>query len=75
MVDPLKAWGTLQAASIEGWARSAQCVLNYWSHCIDMQHRFLQPPHQRCQTQIATGPSLTEKYGKRSHDIDPERDV
>ncbi len=75
MVDPIKAWATLQMGALEGWAKSVGCVLNYWRHCLDLQGRFLREMPRRCQAEIATGPSLTDKYGRRAHDIDPERDV
>lgn len=75
MVDPINAWATLQIGAIEGWAKSVGCTLNYWHHCLDLQQRFLRATCQRCQVEIATGPALTDKYGRRAHDIDPERDV
>lgn len=32
-------------------------------------------PDRRTHDEIAQGATLTEHYGRREHDIDPERDV
>lgn len=75
MVDPYKNLVSMQTAVMEGWVNSARHVFECWRHCLDVQQSFLHDSHRRCSVVISEGPSLTDKYGKRSHDIDPERDV
>jgi hypothetical protein len=75
MTDPFKAVAEMQLAMLQAWANVAQGTCRYLGHCAELQQRFFaQYPH-RSHIDIAQGPSLTEKYGKRAHDIDPERDV
>jgi hypothetical protein len=77
MNDPFKQMLNMQAAMLQGWTKAAQQVLLYWEHMADLQEKLVHTPadKQRNHVEIASGPSLTDKYGKRSHDIDPERDV
>jgi hypothetical protein len=77
MVDPLKNLSEMQTAWFQAWAAATRHSLEMWRHTVDMQHNFLHhaAKHTRGHVEIATGASLTDKYGKRSHDIDPERDV
>ncbi|MGE5504606.1 MAG: hypothetical protein ACM31L_09300 [Actinomycetota bacterium] len=75
MTDPMKAFAEIQLALLQAWANTAQGACRYLQHCAEIQQRFFtQHPH-RTHIEIAKGPSLTEKYGKRAHDIDPEKDV
>lgn len=77
MVDPLKNLSEMQTAWFQAWATATRHSLEMWRHAIDMQNNLLHHAvkHSREHIEIATGASLTDKYGKRSHDIDPERDV
>jgi hypothetical protein len=75
MADPFKNWASVQSAALEGWANSVQHMFSCWQHCFDVQQHFLRESRKRSHVEISDGPSLTDKYGKRSHDIDPERDV
>jgi len=75
MTSPMRAMSTLQNGYLEGCCRVVQLQLGYWRHCFDVQSRFMREPRQRQKVELAQGPSLTDHYGKRAHDIDPERDV
>ncbi|MBC7907359.1 MAG: hypothetical protein H7Y60_11520 [Rhodospirillaceae bacterium] len=77
MADPLKNFSDMQTAWMQAWANSAQHMFQCWQRMFTMQQSFLKhaDSHHRDHVEIACGASLTDKYGKRSHDIDPERDV
>ena len=76
MTDPITAFVTLQSAMIEGWFRSAQAMSSCWRRSCDAQLCMLTAAtHHRWHAESPSGPSLTDKYGRRCHDIDPERDV
>ncbi|MBC7951886.1 MAG: hypothetical protein H7Z12_08745 [Rhodospirillaceae bacterium] len=77
MADPYKNLSAMQTAWMQAWANSAQQMFQCWQHVFNMQQGFLKHAdiHHREHVEIASGASLTDKYGKRSHDIDPERDV
>lgn len=77
MVDPLKNISEMQMAWFQAWASATRHGLEMWQHAINLQHNFLHQAakHHRDHVEIATGASLTDKYGRRAHDIDPERDV
>lgn len=77
MADPYKSFADLQLAMFQAWGAVATGTCEYWRHCLDMQQQFLRhtAAHQRDHVEIASGPSFTDKYGRRCHDIDPERDV
>lgn len=76
MNDPLKNLSSMQMAMVEAWANSTRHMLDAWRHMIELQQRFLRhPDYHRTHVEIDRGPSFTEKYGRRAHDIDPERDV
>ena len=78
MADPFfKAFSELQTAWFKSWLSATQSFGVVVQHMLDMQHKMLRHAvkYQRDHVEIATGPALTDKYGKRAHDIDPERDV
>lgn len=77
MVDPLKHLNEMQAACFRACVAMCRHNLEMWRHMVDLQHKFLHHAveQHRSRVEIATGPSLTDKYGRRAHDIDPERDV
>lgn len=77
MADPYKDLTAMQTAWMQAWANSAQHMFQCWQHVFSMQQSFLKHAeiHHRDHVEIARGASFTDKYGKRSHDIDPERDV
>lgn len=75
--NPYKDIGDLQAAWLSAWTVSAQQVFQCWRHMFELQQSVLKQTaeHQRDHIEIATGASFLDRYGKRSHDIDPEKDV
>ena len=76
MTDPVSAFATLQSAMLEGWFRTAHSMTECWRRSCDAQLFLLNSAgRHRSQAEIPSGPSLTDKYGRRCHDIDPERDV
>lgn len=77
MADPFKAFSEFQTAWFRAWLSAAQSYGAVFGHLLDMQGKMLHhvQKYQRDHVEIATGPALTDKYGKRVHDIDPERDV
>ncbi|MBI5165739.1 MAG: hypothetical protein HY985_17780 [Magnetospirillum sp.] len=78
MADPLKPLSDLQAAMFDAWLNTTRQAFDLWRHGLELQQNFLAKAaeqHHRFHIEIAEGPSLTDKYGKRCHDIDPERDV
>lgn len=77
MADPFNAFTEFQNAWFRAWANYANSFGHVARHMLDLQQKFLHHAvkYQRDHVEIATGASLTDKYGKRAHDIDPERDV
>jgi hypothetical protein len=76
MNDPYKNMVEMQRAMLEGWMNSANQMMQYWKHMIELQERLMrQATFGRDHVEIDDGPSFTGKYGKRRFDIDPERDV
>jgi hypothetical protein len=77
MADPYKDLSELQHAWLQAWANSVQHALECWQHVFDLQQNFVRNAQEqhRNHIEIACGPSFLDKYGKRAHDIDPERDV
>lgn len=75
--DPLKTMVELQRIWLEAWASGSRQVFDVWRHMFDVQQHFLKKAaeHHRRHIEISDGPSFTDKYGKRAHDIDPERDL
>jgi len=76
MSDPYKQMLEMQRAMMEGWMQSANQMMQYWRHLIELQERLMHhATFGRDHIEIDDGPSFTGKYGKRRFDIDPERDV
>lgn len=76
MVDPMKNLNEYQAAWIQAWMAVTRHAVDMWRHMVEMQQTLLvHAARHRDHVEIASGPSFTDKYGKRAHDIDPERDV
>jgi anti-sigma regulatory factor (Ser/Thr protein kinase) len=77
MANPYKDLSSFQAAWMEAWANSVQHAFQCWRHMFELQQNFLQhaEKHHRSHIEIASGASFMDRYGRRSHDIDPERDV
>lgn len=69
--------GEIQYAWLRAASAAAGSGIRAYAHWLDLQSRFLCQAlkYQRSHIEIATGAALTDKYGKRAHDIDPERDV
>jgi hypothetical protein len=76
MTDPFKAWMAYQQVLLDGWSQAARLTWGMWQRCADAQWRLMsaavQPPRR---DQCSTEASFTDCYGRRAHDIDPERDV
>lgn len=76
MDDHYKKMIEMQRAMLDGWANSANQLMQYWRHMIELQEKLLSHvTYGRNHVEIDDGPSFTGKYGKRRFDIDPERDV
>lgn len=77
MANSYKDFSTVHAAWLEMWATSAQHMFQCWRHMFELQQNFLKQAqeHHRSHIEIASGASFLDRYGKRAHDIDPERDV
>lgn len=75
--DPIKTVTDMQRAWMDAWAVQSQAAVTLWTHLLDMQQSFFKhaSAHHRTHVELPDGPSFTDKYGKRAHDIDPERDV
>lgn len=72
-----KDFSGLQNVWMEAWMASAQHMFQCWRHMFELQQNFLKhaQQHHRDHVEIASGASFLDRYGKRAHDIDPERDV
>ncbi|MBI3445473.1 MAG: hypothetical protein HY055_08940 [Magnetospirillum sp.] len=74
--DPMKNLIEMQRSLMEGWMSSANQMMKYWQHMMELQERLIHhATYGRDHVEIDDGPSFTGKYGKRRFDIDPERDV
>jgi len=77
MIDPLKAYLTLQQATLANWASTTEIVLRSWQHWANVSEQLGRNALSaiRVRPEIDDGPAFTGKYGRRRFDIDPERDV
>ena len=79
MADPFKNMMAVQMAWFEAMSAMFNQSMRCWQHMAQMQQTVLThnpaAEHLRSHVEIAQGASFTDKYGKRAHDIDPERDV
>jgi len=75
MMYPNQYMTAVQANCLRGWFNAIQQTTAYWQHCFAFQAKFLHSDVRRIGAEPTHGASLTDGYGKRSHDIDPERDV
>jgi hypothetical protein len=77
MTDPIKNMLALQKSMLDGWMASSAQMVQYWQHLFQLQENLFSQASSivRSHVEIDDGPSFTGKYGKRHHDIDPERDV
>ncbi len=77
MNDPLSTLFALQKAMLDGWMTSSNQIMQHWQRVFELQENLLHQTTRfvRNHVEIDDGPSFTGKYGKRHHDIDPERDV
>lgn len=79
--DPFKIAAEYQNAWVEAWSSTSKHMFDMWRRMFDLQQQVIEKAaqqaaaHHRSHVEIADGPAFTDKYGKRSHDIDPERDV
>jgi hypothetical protein len=75
--NPYKSLNDLQTVWLDSWTAAFQHMFHCWQHMAELQQNFLRQAHQhhRDHIEIACGASFLDKYGRRAHDIDPERDV
>jgi hypothetical protein len=77
MNAPMKSVFDMQFAVLQTMTVALTQVLEFWARAFEMQIGLLgaAAPDRRTHDEIAHGPTLTDHYGKREHDIDPEHDV
>jgi hypothetical protein len=77
MPDSMNPIVALQTMVFWQWASGVRQALALWRGSWRIQQDLLLPQtgERRRRIEIADGPSLTDRYGRRGRDIDPERDV
>ena len=77
MKAPVNSIFELQLAAVETMTAAFGQTIEFWNRLFELQmgHFGTAPQERRTHAEIAHGASLTDHYGKREHDIDPERDV
>ena len=77
MSAPMKSVFDLQLVALQTMTMAVTQAFEFWLRMLDTQMRALGVPtaERRTHDEIAHGASLTDHYGRREHDIDPERDV
>ncbi|MBK7792817.1 MAG: hypothetical protein IPJ62_10050 [Betaproteobacteria bacterium] len=77
MNAPIKSIFDLQQAALQAMTVAFAQVFEFWARMFEMQmgHPGAPTRERRSHAEIAHGATLTDHYGKREHDIDPEHDV
>ena len=77
MSAPMKSIFDLQLVALQTMTVAMTQAFEFWLRVLDTQMRALGAAHpdRRTHDEIAHGATLTDHYGRREHDIDPERDV
>ncbi len=77
MTNLFKAWLAYQTAVVDGWTGMWRLGLCSWERYAALQMELLNggAPPRRQGDRCPSGASFTDGYGRRVHDIDPERDV
>lgn len=77
MSTPVKSIFELQMVAWQTMTVAMTQVGDFWVRMFatQMQALGMAQPDRRTHNEIAHGASLTGHYGRREHDIDPERDV
>jgi hypothetical protein len=77
MSTPGKSIFELQAVAAQTMMVAMTQMADFWVRMFatQMQALGMAQPDRRTHNEIAHGASLTDHYGRREHDIDPERDV
>ncbi len=77
MTDPFRTVLALNQALLESWLNSSALMMRVWEQTLGLHEHLIHQADEivRCRFEIDDGPSFIGKYGKRHHDIDPERDV
>lgn len=77
MSAPMKSIFDLQLVALQTMTVAMTQAFEFWLRLFEIQMRALgaTQPDRRTHDEIAHGASLTDHYGRREHDIDPERDV
>jgi hypothetical protein len=74
----MKSVFDLQLVALQTMTVAMTQAFEFWLRLLDTQMRALgvaHPEERRTHDEIARGATLTDHYGRREHDIDPERDV
>lgn len=76
MFNPFTAVLSLQTAMFESWVKAMGAGSECWRQWFVLQQNLLKElPYNRWHTIMPKGASFLDGYGRRCHDIDPERDV
>jgi len=77
MSAPVKSIFELQVVALQTMTVATMQMADFWVRMFatQMQALGIAQPDRRTHDEIARGASLTDHYGRREHDIDPERDV
>lgn len=77
MSAPMKSIFDLQLVALQTMTVAMKETFEFWRRLLEVQMRAPGAPHpdRRTHDEIAQGATLTDHYGRRGHDIDPERDV
>jgi hypothetical protein len=77
MNAPMKSVFDLQMGALQTMTVAMTQMAEFWVRMFQTQMQALgmAQPDRRTHDEIAHGATLTDHYGRREHDIDPERDV
>ena len=77
MNAPMKSDFELQRVAFQTMTTAMTQMAEFWIRMFETQMRApgMAQPDRRTHDEIAHGASLTDHYGRREHDIDPEHDV
>lgn len=77
MNAPIKSIFDLQLVALQTMFVAMAQAVEFWARMFDAQMGAVGALRRdrRTHDEIARGASLTDHYGRREHDIDPERDL
>ncbi len=80
MLDPITLSLNVQKASVEATSSATQLLLRNYMKMIDQQNRLIHTAlgrrsedSKKAKHYKHSGPTLTDHYGNRCHDVDVER--